>query len=318
MAQSDTAQRFFDSTNTEKDLDRLIAEQVEALYIDYKTKPNHNTPEVDRDLQNVLSKAISGFANADSGIIVMGVDAPQGATPQKKPIQPVAEFEQELNSYLPRATYFAVDGARTKRIALDAGGGGFVLIHVPKSDQAPHCSAKDRRYYKRVGDSFLPMEHYEIADIFGRRHQPKLNVYGKLSGDVNVKGRIDLILGIRNIGRAIAKYPYMSIEQMPDFETAAYGLDGNGNFGLDQVHRGQLIREYRGGADQVIHPGIELDVTRLRGVGSFDGHPTITLTGRIVADSFPVRDWTIVISVERIAHAIGNPRTPSVVEGVLS
>ncbi|SRR5216684_1156350 len=317
---------LFDAINSEDDIDRLIASQVEDLYLDFKTKRDHSAGLVDEDLQKVLSKAISGFANADGGLIVLGVDAPQGKTPEKKPIIPLAEFDQEVNSYIPRATSFGVEGVRTKRIPLRSGPGGFVLIHVPKSDRAPHCSMKDRRYYQRIGDSFLPMEHYQVADTFGRRHHPNLIPYARVRGDVNRRGGIELILGVRNIGRAIGKYPYLSIEEKANFETAPYGLSGNGHFGLPPLEGAQQYREYKGGADHVIHPEVALDVTKLR--GSFpvnqdlllqEGIQGVSLSGRIVADGFPLKSWRISIARDGIQDAVKHPASPGVlIDGVLS
>ena len=37
----------------------------------------------------------------------------------------------------------------------------------------------ENRYYKRSGDSFYQMEHFDLEDMFGRRRKPKL----KMSSD---------------------------------------------------------------------------------------------------------------------------------------
>lgn len=226
------ARTIFNSISSEQDVERLIRTQVEDLYVDFKTKQDHAVSDVDRDLQVVLSKAIAGFANADGGVIVLGVNAPQGQPPSLKLIAPLNDFEQEVNTYIPRSTSFPVIGAETKKVPFQGQAGGVVLVYVPKSDLAPHCSMKDRRYYQRIGDSFLPMEHYQIADMFGRRHQPRLVPYVEASRDINFRGRVELIVGVKNVGVAIARYVYLSVEQREQFSFSDYGISGNGHWGL--------------------------------------------------------------------------------------
>ena len=75
------AKEIFDGLNSEANLMAMITNQVENLYVDFKTKMNHTMKDVDQDLQKILSKAISGFANADGCVIIIGVDAPQNQTP---------------------------------------------------------------------------------------------------------------------------------------------------------------------------------------------------------------------------------------------
>ena len=65
------------------------------------------------------------------------------------------------------------------------------------------------RYYKRSGDSFLKMEHFEVADMFGRRQRPDLQV---------VVGQPDVarvMVSIRNNGRGMARAPYLGLRVLP-------------------------------------------------------------------------------------------------------
>ncbi len=273
--------------------------------------------DVDSDLQKILSKSLSGFANADGGVVIIGVDAPQNQSPSLKPIIPYVSLEQEVNSYISRATSFPIQGIEIKSFSISSGG-GVVLVFVPKSDLAPHCSMKDKKYYQRIGDSFLPMEHYQIADMFGKRHHPMIFPNGFLAGDVNTGGKIVLTLGIKNAGRSIAKFLLLTVDNQVGFKFNSWGISGNGHFGLNPYPNPTNYSTYRGGADIVIHPGTELPVTVMefhcQGNAQALTNPTadLVIQGRIAADDFPIRQWKLTIPLSMIQTVVTNPRSPPV------
>jgi hypothetical protein len=318
------ARTIFNSISSEQDVERLIMTQVEDLYVDFKTKQDHSVPDVDRDLQVVLSKAIAGFANADGGVIVLGVNAPQGQAPSFKLIAPLNDFEQEVNTYIPRSTSFPVAGAETKKVPFQGQAGGVVLVYVPKSDLAPHCSLKDRRYYQRIGDSFMPMEHYQIADMFGRRHQPRLVPYVEARGSINFRGRVELIVGVKNIGVAIARYVYLSVEEREQFSFSVHGIDGFGNWGLPPFAGVKPLSEYRGGVDHVIHPGVLLPVTKMsrdfmtEDTYFWDYLSHIEIAGRVVAEGAALRGWRVLLSREHLNQALSRPSQPVILDSTLT
>ncbi|UOF02894.1 ATP-binding protein [Bdellovibrio reynosensis] len=316
----DPAKEIFDSLNLETDVANLISGQVENLYIDFKTKQDHSTKDVDSDLQKILSKSLAGFANADGGVIILGVDAPQNASPSLKPIQPIVLFEQEVNSYISRATSFPVQGVLIKSIPVSGGSLGVVIIYVPKSDQAPHCSMKDKKYYQRIGDSFLPMEHYQIADMFGKRHHPSLAPVVQMSGNVNSRGKIELILGVMNNGRAVGRFLLLNVDSYAGFSFNSYGITGNGHFGLSPFPSATSLSKYRGGSDIVVHPNTDLPVTKMEYHCQVDAagnvlHPTsdLIIEGQIAADDFPIRKWRVQIPLVDIQGKVSNPRGPAIV-----
>jgi hypothetical protein len=310
----DPAKDIFDAIVDEATLTKFVSEQVENLYVDFKIKANLATPDVDPELQKVMSKAISGFANSAGGVIVLGVDAPQGQMPTIKPIQPLTMFEQEVNSYISRATAFAVQGVLIKSIPSSKNNGGVTLVYVPASDQAPHCSMKDKKYYHRIGDSFLAMEHYQLADLFGRRHHPYIIPNGRLSGDINWKGKIVFTIGIKNSGRSVAKYPLFEITDPDGFNFSSYGVSGNGHFGLSRYPNPTNFKKYRGGSDIVIHPGTDLPVTKMEFhciVDSQNGvlqlpQSGLTIKGLIAADGFSVRNWQVHLPYASVQQVIND------------
>jgi hypothetical protein len=115
------------------------------------------------------------------------------------------------------------------------------------------AKCREDRYYKRSGDSFYKMEHYDLEDMSGRRRKPKLELFTRLEGGGPT---MEIVLGIKNVGRGTAKAPYLAFNVTAPFRPAEYGLDGNGNNGLPKLHYGQELRfRYGSSRGLVIHPG---------------------------------------------------------------
>lgn len=99
------------------------------------------------------------------------------------------------------------------------------------------------------------MEYFQIADMFGRRRRPRLSLYLREGQDF-VEGQIhrrQLILGIEDQGRALAKFPSIRFKSVPNM--ALHSIDGDEGFGLPlhPSEPGTII--FAGGADHVIYPG---------------------------------------------------------------
>lgn len=156
---------------------------------------------------------------------------------------------------------------------MDNGDQGYVKTFVPVSDGGPHMAKlREDRYYKRSGDSFRKMEHFDIADMFGRRLRPVLSLVvdirvGKLqlSTDGNTY-RVAIHLGIRNSGRGVVRFPSLALRVKKPHALTEFGIDGNRYTGLPQLPRSYKDREttfFAGGADHVVHVDTVLDITRI-------------------------------------------------------
>jgi hypothetical protein len=81
-------------------------------------------------------------------------------------------IEQVINSWV----HPKIEGLRINQIPLRSKGTGRVLyaICVPAAtSRAPH-QARDKRYYKRYNFESVPMEDYEIRDLYRRATTPDL------------------------------------------------------------------------------------------------------------------------------------------------
>jgi hypothetical protein len=239
----------------------------EDLHLEFKTVEDTSFSRGDR---RNLATILSSFANADGGIIVWGVSARRNdegidAAAELKPMAKLAVFEARLQEY----TEQAIDPPLPEiahRVFSCGADQGFAVTYVPRSVLTPHMAKHgEDRYYKRSGASSYRMEHFDVTDMLGQRQRPSLRVvFGEPTyGNWN---RVEVLISLKNEGRATAKFPYLAILAPRQFNRCEFGVDGNGFEGLARIHQrdehGRLFYGSKG--DIVIHPNTTLDVFRLR------------------------------------------------------
>ncbi len=250
----------------------LIADKRdEDLHVEFKTVNSSDLTHPD-DRKN-LAKALSGFANAAGGLIFWGVatERRKGHASHVKEIEDLSTFKMKLEELTSSWVSPLVDGVLHKAIPMSVENKGCAVTLVPASDSGPHMYNDGHCYFKRNGSKFLPMEHYEVADMFGRRKRPKLKLHTSFSElkltKVHQEEYVDfqLIIGLENIGKGLAKYPYLSMRVLEPYVVSEYGLDGNGHEGLRRLPKGKFFdpKRWGAGAETVIHAGGILEVTKV-------------------------------------------------------
>jgi hypothetical protein len=245
----------------------------EDLHLDFK---NVLDPRLNRDDRKNLAIALSAFANSDGGIIVWGVDARPNAqgidcATELREIANAQQCLTRLNEFTGQAVSPLVDGVVHKAIR-STGDAGFCVSLIPASESGPHMAkGGEDRYYKRSGSAFYKLEHFDIADMFGRRRRPVLSL--RL---VPESGGRSLLVAVRNDGRGVARAPYLGLQLPIGYRASPYGADGNGRFGLRPLGQQDARHFFGGDAGTVIHVGQELIVTRLDArVTTADGTPVL-------------------------------------------
>lgn len=160
-------------------LERLLAEEEpESLFLDYKRSATHaDDPGLHRSDRENLSKALSGFANSEGGLLIWGVDARRKAGAQreianKAPVPQAAGFRTLVEGALSGESVPALPNARVMHILESAGPAGYVVVLIPQSLIGPIRAIRTDRYHLRSGSSFGIVPHGVLAGMFGRAPQP--------------------------------------------------------------------------------------------------------------------------------------------------
>lgn len=284
--------------------------QEEHLQLEFKLL---NVNSMSRDDRKNFAKCLSGFANSSGGIVVWGVKATKDDDGVDRaiglePIRNVTLFVSKLNEYTGQFVSPLVDGVRHKCV-LSNMEDGFVVTLIPESSVGPHMAkGGEQRYYKRSGDSFYAMEHFDIADMFGRRKRPELSLviqmYQKNSGTHHFRWyEVLIMLGIQNQGIGSARSPYLSLNILSEHNLAPYGISHERREGLPRLpHGGEDNKIVFGGdANVVIHPSVTYPVTAFL-VRVIEGFPvdTIRVNYEIASENFLCRSGNLIVSGDAI------------------
>jgi hypothetical protein len=304
-------------TFDETTLDRLIQEcQEENLHLEFKTV---NDPRLKtREIRKTLARVLSAFANSDGGLIVWGLatrsDTGADYASSKQPIEDLLVFYPRLVSLCGDALTPVLNGVDHAKIEI-AGGRGYAATFVPPTDLGPHMARLgEDRYYKRSGDQTYRMEHFDLADMFGRRPQPKLRLVTRVKRRSKIKpsrGPVEqkfyVIVGIRNEGRGPARAPFLRLWNTGPYSFSQFGIDGNGNEGLPRLLsvEGEGGRSYGGDANQLIHPETALYVAALSGSIIEDQEaPDIRFSCEIAAEGAGLIRGEYVVPIEQVRTEI--------------
>jgi len=161
-------------------------------------------------------------------------------------------FASRLNELTPQAASPGLPGVEHRPL-LQKEAQGFVVTHVPASDGPPRMARyQDDRYYQRIGQSFMRMEPFQIADMFARRARPNLVVSAVHNADEGYAVQVF----VTNRGRGPARAPFVQLEVNGDFVQL--------HFIANDLGDGRTLSPTRlmmfAGADFVIHPGMQLSV----------------------------------------------------------
>lgn len=303
-------------------LESMITDgQEEHLYLDFKEKSDPLHGRLNRDDKHNLAKALSGFSNAEGGTIIWGIKASKTAGDDRdiarelKPISEVTIFLTNLNQLLSNALAPLHSGVFNHPITVPGDSSkGFVLTYVPASDIPPHRAELGvGQYYLRVGESFMPMEHYQIADFFGRRRKPDLNLVHDLQGHPRTanSAHVRVSLTLKNVGHYLAKYPALQISSQ--LQIARTGINSSGEWGLLRPQRLDATGyALIGGADSVIHPEMSTLVCYLEHPrGMIDRHTVSNLPEdyfhvkyRLYAENCPPKEATLQISRDQVINLL--------------
>lgn len=163
---------LFNSLNKFEDIENLISAKIrESEVLEYK---NANKKFSDKD-KNEIAKDVSAMANSNGGVIIYGVDTDRNDKTMPIKISGVhpdniESFDRVVNSQIKRD----IKGIQKKILSKDSIS--VMVIFIPQSEDSPHQSLADKRYYRRSLTESIPMEHDIVELHFGRRLGPILEL----------------------------------------------------------------------------------------------------------------------------------------------
>jgi hypothetical protein len=128
---------------------KALVGTTENLYLDCKIwPPNEN------DAQKVLPKALCGFANADGGVVVIGMEARGGPSKddpdmiqQPRPVADALTVKSRIENLIGQLVEPCLEGVQVATVFEPPGSiSGFVLVDVPPTEGLP-CRSR------RIGSS---------------------------------------------------------------------------------------------------------------------------------------------------------------------
>lgn len=273
-----------------------------------------------------LAKSVAGFANAEGGLLVLGVKEKvenfKGTISKIRPgaiaaIPPTVTREMIETNLLAKIQY-PLEGLKIVPVRLGSRSQHCVyLVDVPQSTRPPH-RVGELHYYQRYNFDVLAMHHYQIADLFGKRTRPNLHlvVSIKRRGTTTSSGRVTsqrgaVVFSIENIGPGTAKFPYLSLALPGTSRLSQFGVDGNGHEGLTRLPSSGPPGTVKFGAafEIVIHPGTQLPVAALD-IDYVPGHALsdILVNFELAAEGTELKRSTLFISGQTIVEElVGSP-----------
>ncbi|WP_187345707.1 helix-turn-helix domain-containing protein [Sorangium cellulosum] len=271
----DNAESLFRKLDLAYVQQEMIGNKFENNWLECKEKQKPEQGALDQGDKSNFAKALSGFANTSGGVLIFGLEARKDKDDVDqitglKPIKELRKFESALRELESRIVERLVPGVEYVRIPT-TGDEGLVAVYVPQSEQLPHRSQIDSKFYLRAGGVFSAMPVGLIEDLFARRLRPALEFIVRQIGNER------LLVSLANRGKASAKNPYV-IFGLPDgISHSRYEL--NGNTPLDSWatvydHKGErgIYMSFRNGNNLIVHPDSEVALLQLQ-------HPRIERRG---------------------------------------
>jgi len=252
---------LFEKTEyTEEDLRELISSQAEeSIHLDFKAagaldKTNEKRAEIAKD--------VSAFANSDGGIIVYGITEENHVASDFSFIDGNEYTKEWLERVINDGIQRRILGIQISPIRVNGDIKQTVyVVKIPRSANAPHMCVKRHIYYRRYNFESVPMEDYEIRDLYNRIFIPRIKIDGCTFVriyETESRCEYQLTAKIINEGKQpcnsyklnfyINNFRFCDIEQKPE----------NSNFSYTAINRNRL--KLGVSSQEAIYPNEELDL----------------------------------------------------------
>jgi Putative DNA-binding domain len=289
--------QLFDDLQTLNNIQALIDESIrESEVLEYKTASSQFT-EPDR---REIAKDVTAMANSLGGVIIYGVQTDPRDKTRPNAIEAInvkniESFERILNSQVQPP----ITGIRKKMLPAD--NPQVMVIDVPASDNTPHQSLYDKRYYRRAGIESIAMGHDLIAMHFGRKLGPLLSLVlqdmkkPEFTDEAVFSSEALLRVFVQNDGKRIGRFMVVTL-QFPGPEQLTIVEKYGNTVNIDVLRTGFQARQYSDNIG-VVHPSVRMRIADIGLLvhkdllGDKVGHPFITWS--IYADEMTPQNGSI-------------------------
>ena len=210
---------------TASDLNRVIATTQGAERADLEFKAF----AVLRQSKDKIGKTVSALANAEGGVLLIGVTdggALDWGSIEEWPLESVEAVLRRKIDPLPQIRCHPIRSSKDQTR----------VVYAAEISASKSLVAFDNRYYMRVGTSSLPMPPYQVEREMMRRSSPELSLslFRFREGGGGTFGGHGVYVILTNSGTGPARHPYVLLKigqgiDIDDYGSMSYaGLRGAG------------------------------------------------------------------------------------------
>jgi predicted HTH transcriptional regulator len=202
---------FIKEEYNENDLNYLIQNGIEeSLNLDYKSARSLDKTD---GKKAELAKDISAFANSNGGIIIYGIEEQDHKPTEFSFVDGNFLNKEWLENVIdskihPRIQSVIIYPIRIKNQLTNT----IYLVKIPESLNGPHMST-DKKYYRRYNFKSVPMEEYEIRNMYNRNSYAEMDFKSVWSNELEdtveddiLSIRKEIFIHIENIGQSLEKH----------------------------------------------------------------------------------------------------------------
>jgi hypothetical protein len=217
----------------------------ESIHIEFKS--GEALSKTDSKKKEV-AKDVSAFANSDGGIIVYGISEKNHKADKFTYVDGDVYTKEWLEQIISTTIKRNIDGLKIYPVRNNGKiEESIYVVQIPSSIDAPHLS-RDNRFYKRYNFESVPMEEYEIRQLYGRKVKSELQLSGYSIGvkEIGVEETtFTCETGVYNVGEKYEKDYKVNIyfDNFNSFININWRADGVGrNYDYTKLLNGKTIK----------------------------------------------------------------------------